>query len=316
MKILFITSTRLGDGVLSLGALDYFIVKYPEAQITVACGPLLCCLFTPIPNITEIIPLKKQRFAGHWFKLAKATFGTRWDIVVDLRNTLLSRLLWSKEKYIWGGQAKHNHKVEQIAEVIGAEIAPAPRLWFDRATTENAKKLIPAGGPVLAIGPTANWLGKQWPAENFITLVQILTSATGILPNARVLVLAAPGEEHTAYKVLESIPQDRRIDMIAKGSPLDAAAAIGRANFYVGNDSGLTHVAAAMKVPTLALFGYGWPEQYRPWGKNAAYVATPEKPDELLKGRTASEITTSLMDTLTVTAAVEAAVDLWAKTRK
>ncbi len=316
MKILFITSTRLGDGVLSLGALDYFVRKYPDAEITVACGPLLAGIFAPVPNVTQVIPLKKEHFGGHWRKLAKATIGTRWDIVVDLRNTLLSRVLRSDKKYIWGGQSKNKHKVEQIADVIQASAPPAPRFWFDDETKHKAEIIVPAGGPVLAIGPTANWRGKEWPAENFIELIAQLTTAGGILPEARVLVLAAPREEATAMRVLESVPAERRIDMIAKGSPLEAAAAIGRADFYVGNDSGLTHAAAAMGVPTLALFGYGWPDLYRPWGDKAAYVATPETPEELLKGRDITEIRTTLMGSLTVTAAVKAAVDLRVKTRK
>ena len=45
LKILFITSTRLGDAAISTGALDYFINKYPEADVTVACGPLIAGIF-------------------------------------------------------------------------------------------------------------------------------------------------------------------------------------------------------------------------------------------------------------------------------
>lgn len=316
MKILFITANRLGDGVLSLGAMDYLVTRYPGAEITVACGPLLAGIFRPVPGVINILSLTKQRWHGHWLQLLRATMGTRWDIIVDLRNSAVSRLLPAREKYVWRHSTDDRHKVEQIAEVMKAAPPPAPRFWFDAETLAKAAQLVPPGSPVLAIGPTANWPGKMWPAKNFVRLIDTLTAPGGILPQARVMVLAAPGEEEAARKVLDEVPENRRIDMIAKAPPLLAAAAIARADFYVGNDSGLTHTAAATGIPALALFGYGWPKLYRPWGEKADFVTTPETPEELLQGRAVAEIKSSLMASLTVTAAVEAAVKLWDRTRQ
>jgi ADP-heptose:LPS heptosyltransferase len=314
MKILFITSTRLGDGVLSTGALDYFIGKYPGAEITVACGPLVAGIFEPAPGVRRVIALNKEPYALHWRKLWLETAGTQWDIVVDLRNSLMSRLIRAKKRYVWSRQDNQKHKVEQIAAVIGAAPPPPPVLWFDNATLQKAEALVPPGAPVLAIGPAANWPAKTWPAENFIELIGKLTAAGSILPQARVAVFAAPGEEETACKVLNAIPAERRIDMIAKASPLLAAAALRRCSLYIGNDSGLMHCATAAGVPTLGLFGPSWPQLYRPWGEHAAFVSTPENFDQLIaypgyNPRTAP----CLMRSLTVTAAYAAAVDLWKK---
>ena len=217
------------------------------------------------------------------------------------------------KKYIWGMGHPEKHKVEQIAEALGGVMPPpAPRLWFDRQTLEQAEKLAPVGSPILAIGPTANWPGKEWPQDYYIELIKRLTGPGGILPGARVAVLAAPGEEGAAKPVLASIPAARQIDMIAKGSPLLVAAVIRRAALYVGNDSGLTHAAAAVGVPTLALFGYGWPKLYRPWGKHAAFVATPETPEQLIAPfASTADVKSSLMRSLTVDAAHDAAVKLF-----
>ncbi|MFH1158020.1 MAG: glycosyltransferase family 9 protein [Pseudomonadota bacterium] len=314
MKILFITSTHFGDGVLSTGALHYFIQKYPAAEITVACGPLVSGIFEQAPHVVRVISLKKEPYALHWRKLWSETSGTKWDIVVDLRNSLISRLLRAKERYIWGKQDEKKHKVEQIADVIGASPPPSPVLWFDAEIRRQAKVLIPKGTPVLAIGPTANWPAKTWPAENFIDLIGRLTAAESILPLARVAVFAAPGEEATACKVLNALPEDRRIDLIAKTSPVMAAAALRRCGFYVGNDSGLMHCAAAVGVPTLGLFGPGWPLLYRPWGKHCAFISTPESFEQLTDYPGYSSRTAPcLMTSLTVTTACAAAVNLWEK---
>jgi heptosyltransferase III len=313
MKILFITATRLGDAVLSTGALDYFMRLYPDAEITVACGPVAAGIFAPAPRVRKVIALKKEPYAGHWLKLAQETFGKRWDIIVDLRNSVLSRLMRADKKYIWGGADKRKHKIEQIAEVLGGvSPPPAPALWFDGDTLAGAESIAPAGGPILGIGPTANWPGKEWPPENFSALIQRLTAADGLLPGARVAVFAAPGEESRARSVLDGVPAGRRVDVIAKGPPLLSAAVLRRCAFYVGNDSGLTHAAAAVGVPTLALFGYGWPELYRPWGSHAAYVSTPETPQQLIAPYpSTSDVKSSLMMSLTVDAAHEAALNLW-----
>jgi heptosyltransferase-3 len=97
-----------------------------------------------------------------------------------------------------------------------------------------------------------------------------------------VAVFGAPGEEAAAYEVLNSIPESLRIDAIAKGDPGAAAATISKCAFYIGNDSGLMHCAAAAGVPTLGLFGPSYPHLYRPWGEHAAYISTPESFDELI----------------------------------
>ncbi len=69
MKLLFITSTRIGDAVLSTALLSYLIDKYPQADITIACGPAAAPLFTETPGVTRIIVMKKRVMGGHWLAL-------------------------------------------------------------------------------------------------------------------------------------------------------------------------------------------------------------------------------------------------------
>jgi lipopolysaccharide export system permease protein len=228
MKILFITATNLGDGVLTTGALDYFIRKYPQAEVTIACGPLLTSIFEPVPGAVRIIPMKKEPYAGHWRKLFAETFFKKWDIVIDMRNSALSRLLWAGERHIWSAHSETEHKVEQIGKAIGVTPPPSPTLWFSAAAKEKARTLIPDGTPVLALGAAARWPGKTWPAENFSALALQLTAAGAPMAGARIAVFAAPGEEHIARPVIDALPADRRLDAIAKTTPLEAAAALSR----------------------------------------------------------------------------------------
>src|SRR5271165_2834408 len=78
MKILFVTSNRLGDAVLSTGLLDHLIRTYPEARITVVCGPVAEGVFARMPNRAKTIVLRKQSRGWHWLPLWAATLPHRW----------------------------------------------------------------------------------------------------------------------------------------------------------------------------------------------------------------------------------------------
>lgn len=305
-RILFITSNRLGDAVLSTGALDHILKTIPDARVTVACGKLPATLFEGYPALERIISFQKEKHHRHWLKLWSAVAGTRWDMVVDLRNSAVSRFIRARRRYIYGPRIRQDlHKVEQVAATMRLTAVPSPTLWFTPDQRARAAALIPDGGPILGIGPTANWAGKTWAADNFIALVKKITAPDGVLPGARVAVFAAPGEEAQARLVFDSIPADRRIDVIARADPGTAAAALARCTLYVGHDSGLMHCAAAAGVPTVGLFGPSWPHLYAPWGPHTAWVGTPENFAQLTAFDGYDPKTVgSLMGTLSVDAAL------------
>ncbi|MBL1146484.1 MAG: glycosyltransferase family 9 protein [Pseudomonadota bacterium] len=319
MKILYITSNRLGDAVLSTGLVRHFEEHYPDAEVTVACGGLAESIFAPAPVVTRVIPMKKRSWSRHWLDLWRDCRTTHWDMIVDIRNSAVSRVLRGGKKYIFSGKGDNRlHKVEQMAAVMRLDVPPAPKLWFSPEQVKTAQQYIADETmPVLGIGPAANWIGKIWQTERFAELVRRLTAKDGILPDAPVAVFAAPGEEEIAYKLLETIPEARRIDVIAKLDPGTAAAVISRCALFVGNDSGLMHCAAAADVPSVGLFGHGFPAQYRPWGDHCTYVRTPEDPAELLTASGVdhpSLVTHSLMDSLSVDMVEEAVTKHWHKT--
>jgi ADP-heptose:LPS heptosyltransferase len=202
--------------------------------------------------------------------------------------------------------------VAELAAAIGAAPPPVPRLWLCADDRARAQALVPGAGLVLAVGPAANWRGKQWRAENFATLVERLTAPGGILPGARVAVFASSGERGQAGPVLDAIPPERRIDLVGKVDLPVAAACLERCALFVGNDSGLMHLAAAAGVPTLGLFGPSPDDRYAPWGPRTAVVRTRESYRELVEAPGFDHRTTgTLMDGLSVDMAANAAEALW-----
>ncbi|NYZ16367.1 glycosyltransferase family 9 protein [Azospirillum sp. RWY-5-1] len=300
MRILFITSNRLGDAVLSTGLLAHLVERHRDARVTVACGPLPAPLFRAVPGLERLIPLPKRRYARHWVGLWAACTGTRWDLVVDLRNSAVSRLLWTRRLAVHSRPVPGLHKVEELARVLGLAVPPAPRLWLDEAARAAAVRLLPTGPePLLAIGPTANWLGKEWPADRFAALAGRLTAAGAPLAGAGVAVLAAGAERDRAAPLLAALGP-RAIDLGGRTDPLEAAACLERAALFVGNDSGLMHIAAAVGTPTLGLFGPGYPETYGPWGPRARAVTGTVPRVELLARLKRDPRASDLMDGIAV----------------
>ena len=70
--------------------------------------------------------------------------------------------------------------------MLDLDPAPVPTVWLAPRHEDAAARLVPDGGPVLALGPAANWIGKQWRAERFAELADRLTGDGGALAGARV----------------------------------------------------------------------------------------------------------------------------------
>lgn len=284
MRLLFITSNRIGDAVLSTGLLSHLIDRDPGIRVTVAAGPASAPLFGAVPGLERVIVLRKARFKAHWWRLWRAVGLTRWDVAVDLRRSAILGLVRAGEKMTVPKAAGMVHRVDLLGQMIGREEdPPLPKLWWNPPHDENAVKLLGAeSGPVLAVGPTANWQGKIWPAGRFVDLIEAVTAPDGCLPGARVAVFGGPSERLQANPVLRAIPKERRIDLVGKADLLTAASVLHRASLYVGNDSGLMHMAAAVGVPTVGLFGPSEDALYAPRGRNAIAVRTPETMAELI----------------------------------
>jgi heptosyltransferase-3 len=313
MKLLFITSTRIGDAVLSTALLSHLIEKYPDAKITIACGPAAAPLFAETPGVARVIAMEKRGLGGHWFSLWRQVCLQYWHLVVDLRASALAYCLVARRRLVWRAARNDDHRLVALARFAGLAAPPAPRLWPGAAQEAEAARLLPEG-PTLALGPTANWRGKQWPGENFAELARRLTAPDGILPGAAILLFGAASEREAAAAVIDALPPEQVRDLVGKVDLLTAAALLAHCDLYIGNDSGLMHIAAAAGAPTLGLFGPSREAHYAPWGPHTGVVRTARSYDELVGGPGYDHRTTgSLMESLTVDMAERGARELWAR---
>ena len=275
MKLLFITSTRLGDAVLSTGLLDH-LAAGEGVETTVVCGPVAAELFACLPGLERVIVLDKEPRKRHWFGLWRQAVGTWWDLVVDLRASAVPFILMRSRRRtkFRGGEG---HRVASLARWYGVDPVPSPTVWTSEIHRRHATRLVPRGGPVLGLAPTASGRGKIWPWESYVTLARRLTSPGGALAGGRVVIMGGPAEHGLTRPVVEALPRGTTSDLTGSEHLLTLAEVMRRCTVVVANDSGLMHLAAASGAPTVGLFGPSPVETYAPWGDHAAVVTSPTR---------------------------------------
>ncbi len=272
MKILFITYTRIGDAVLSSGVLKHLVDRYPDARFTVACGPLAASLFDAVPRLDDVIVMTKRPFDGHWFSLWRKVRAKKWDLVVDLRRSLVSYFIRSRKRAVLGATDNTIHRVPLLSSVLNLSEPADPFLYTAPKNEEAALRLIPDGSPVLALAPMAANPNKTWPVDRFAVLGQRLLGTGGPYEGWRVALLGGQNDADAAAPVLDALKEHRPMALFGQADLLTVYAALKRCRAFIGNDSGLSHLAAVAGLPTLAVFGPTDPVCYAPWGEKCRVV--------------------------------------------
>lgn len=264
MNVLFITHTRIGDAVMSSGLLHHLVETYPTAQFTIACGPLAAPLFKHTPRLARIIEVRKRPFDLHWYRLWKELRGTVWDIAVDLRRSMVTYIIPVRKRHVIGPIAPGEHQITHLNAFLSLPQSTSPFLYVTDNHRALARALIPDGAPVLALAPVAATAPKTWPAEKFAELAQRLTAPGERCAGWRVALFGGPQDATHVKPILQAVPD--AVSIFDQPDLLTVQGALARCRSFIGNDSGLAHLAASAGVPALSLFGPTDPRRYGPWG--------------------------------------------------
>lgn len=319
--ILFITATRIGDAVLSSGLIRFLADQIPNARFTIVSGPLAAPLFAHVPGLDRVIVMEKGKGKGHWFKLWNQVRHKKWGLVVDLRGSGTALFLRREKRAIWKKSPDILHKVIDAARVLKLEgDPPAPHLYITPEVQALADQLLATRrgepeGPILAVGPASNWVGKIWPIERFAQTAQQLLGPGGPLEGGRLMILGGPGDERMVEELRMASARGRYVDLTGKVDLLTAYAALKRADLFIGNDSGLMHIAAAAGIPTIGLFGPSDERRYGPWGAWTKAVRGPRSFEQFLAVDPDLSQAIRHMSDLPVTTVVKAAKALLAEVK-
>ncbi len=280
----------IGDLILINPALEILRSEFPSAEIDVIVNQPASELVSLIPAITGVhtytAPWNQNRTSMklwiHTLSLIRKLRERRYDLAIDfngdLRNILLLYLV--KPKYRSGYTATggkyllthpeefpfHKHQVlravDLVSRLANREIddIPAPRL-----NTNRLVDTVPDIRNAIVLHPGANHAERRWSADRWNALI-------GILGKKYELVLIESPECESINKIKTNYPELNYFS----GSLLDMAAFLPRQKLLIGMDSMSVHLATALGIPALALFGIQNPELTAPFGENG-YVLQPSE---------------------------------------
>lgn len=272
-RILLITLSNIGDAVLTTPVLAALHAKYPQAVMDIVTDARASELFTHCPWRGDIFLKQKQLGWRGTLALVKQLRARRYDLVVDLRTDGLTLLLRARRRLTRRhGKPAGRHAVERhfgvIREREQLDAIPPVQVWLSDSAREAARQQL-AGLPGrhwLALGPGARWEGKCWPAQQFSTL------ATQLQPQFDAIILLGSTADRDSCAQIEANLTLPCINLAGKTNLLQATAVLQQVRLFVGNDSGLGHLAAATGTPTVTVFGPGDPHRYHPWHPQARWV--------------------------------------------
>ena len=301
MKVLFITSTRIGDAVLSTSILNHIKNKFPSSQLYIATGETAASLFKNFFNVKKIFILKKNFFKTHWLKLWCQTFVNKWDIVIDLRGSIIAYFLFNKQKYVYKSINKNIHRIDELALLMKIKYLPLPSIPVLKKDMKKVSKYLSKSKNPIAIGASANWSAKVWPSKNFVKLIKIILKEKEFGKKKIIVFFGSSKDLKNTNKIIKHLKKIKVKNFCGKLNLIEVAAHLKKCKIFIGNDSGLMHIASASHIPTLGLFGPSQESRYAPRGNNAYYIRTKKTFNQLTGARNFDWNTkNNLMESLSV----------------
>jgi heptosyltransferase-1 len=312
-RLLIVRLSAMGDVIHTMYAAQALRAAFPQAMmgwlIEERWAELLCA-----PGTARRGPCSPQRPLVDWVhtvnlrawqrscatlatvqKIAQVWNDVRsvgYDVAIDLQGAIRSAVLarWSGARVVYGAAeprespaslwytrraiARGAHVIEQnlsVAEAVAQKKMTVPRVEFprDADAEQNVDRLLadstPGGFAIL--NPGAGWGAKRWPAERYGRVARAL-AAGGV----KSIINYGPGEEELAREA-EAASEGAATPMQTSISGLIALTR--RARLFVGGDTGPMHLAAALRIPVVAIFGPTDPARNGPYGTRSIVLRNP-----------------------------------------
>lgn len=269
MKIVVIRFSSLGDCTLLCPFLDH-LKKHGATEITVLTKRRFAELFSAATGVDRIIALEE---GSGWRGLKQMVDACGdHDCVIDAHNTMRSRLVArglggadacfnkryaGKLGLIWLKRRASLPTISRCYSALGERLGfpPMERAAGGIQVTAAAKARRDAmlehiDGDYVVVAPGSRWSMKRWGDHKYFELARRITKEYGY----HIVLLGDRNDKLLTSQIASSLG-DKVTDLAGSTSILESAAALARSVAFVGNDSGLMHVAEAVAVPVVAVFG-------------------------------------------------------------
>lgn len=299
-RVLLVRLRSIGDTVLatpSALALKRFL---PHAEIDMLVEDWVAPVLEDHPHISNVIAMERNGVIAR-ARVARELRSARYDVVYNLHGgttaTFLTRATGARHRVgfktyqyaqlhnhqapspllLWGQQKAHSAE-QQLALLgwTGVPVTDRPEsnlgVSAEMADVINQRLLAVElhDRKIALIHPAAAFATKQWATENFARVAEYVAER-GFAPVA----IVAPHER----EVLDSLMDQSSVQIVSFDLSLPEVTALAaRSQIFIGNDSGIAHIAAAVGTPSVVIFGSSNRAHWRPWNRRAAEVVFEELP--------------------------------------
>ncbi len=310
-RILVVKLADMGDLLTAIPALRALRESFPQTRIDALVTPHSAPILEGLPLVDEILTFEKHRYDSPlstvmpsslwgiirlWRNLRSRNYD--WLFILHHLTTLWGTLKYAGLALSSGAKERigldngrgwfltqrvkdlgfgGRHEVEYWLEVVGQVGARTENLELplSEEAMEEAHLLLEGSGrwregvPLVAIHPGSGEysLARRWPPDRFAQVADALMERHGI----QVALLGGPDEAELTQRVA-SLMRYEAIDLGGKTSIPLLAALLRLSRLFVGNDSGVMHLASAAGTPVVAIFGPSNPLAWGPWGSSHEVV--------------------------------------------
>jgi len=275
-RILIIRLSSIGDILLSTPFIRQVRTTYPTAQIDYIVKDIYKDLLQHNPHINELYRVNLDNESKELPELKNTLKNRAYNVIFDLHNNLRSNYL---RRYVSAGAvcSIQKGKIKQSLLVwfkinlYNKEISIPSRyltvardfgviddkngleLYWEKDTINSAEKKAMAGGlqrdePYICFAPGAGFFTKRWPKEKYKKLTDLIQQDSQV----KIVILGGEQDQKIGLFLNDQISI---INLSGQLTLLETAHVISKGKMIVSNDSGLMHMATAVRTPVLAIFG-------------------------------------------------------------
>lgn len=287
-RVLILRGGAVGDFIVTLPALTAIATRWPQAHRTLAAHPRLRRLALAGGHVHAFRSLDDADFGGLFAEAPEGLspalrnwlggFDAAVSFLHDPPGAVMRTLARAGIAHVLTVSPiiAAGHAADALAGPLRAWDCPVPDVCTPclrlppEVRAEGARRLAAYGPAVATLHPGSGSRAKNWPTERYLELARRLRLQAGLQP---VFVL---GEADGDARAMLTRANAEAWPVLPPSDLADLAAVLASARVHVGNDSGITHLAAAVGTPVVALFGPSDPAVWEPRGARARIVRAVE----------------------------------------
>jgi lipopolysaccharide heptosyltransferase II len=288
-KILVIKLRAIGDVLLSTPVLENLRIQYPDAVIDVLTEKFASDVVRENPFVNNVIAFDRKTDSS--FSLLRRVRAERYEMVIDLfcnpRTALVTffsgasvrvgfpfrfRAYAYTLKVVPRSSEVHNVRfnLDALRALSIPIVTERPLFPLNQSAVTFAdewRDSVPrTGNMLIGVNAGGGWITKRWGVKHFAGFADKAAEERG----ASIAVFWGPGEERDAHELRDAMKHASFV--LPKTTLQQSAACIKQCNYFVSNDSGPMHIASALGVPTLGIFGPTNPDLQGPFHPDHEWV--------------------------------------------